>query len=181
MIARLATVLALPLLLAACLEEEAGPLPEAQTLTRDAQGHFCRMIVMDHPGPKAQVFLEGTDDPVWFPAVRDMFAFTMLPGESRTIRALYVSDTGAAPSFDKPDPEVWVLAREAHYVLGSGRSGGMGQEEAVPFAEREAAEAFARRHGGRVVGFDEVPADWVFAAPADDARPDISHHSGGSS
>jgi copper chaperone NosL len=39
----------------------------------------------------------------------------------------------------------------------------MGAPEAVPFAERSAAKAFATRHGGEVVSFDLVPRDYVLA------------------
>jgi copper chaperone NosL len=34
-------------------------------------------------------------------------------------------------------------------------------EEAVPFSEKPAAEAFVAEHGGRVLAFAEVPRDWA--------------------
>ena len=42
--------------------------------------------------------------------------------------------------------------------------GGMGAPEAVPFAEREAAERFARERGGRVLAFDAIPDEAVLGA-----------------
>lgn len=49
----------------------------------------------------------------------------------------------------------------------------MGAEEAVPFAERAAAERFAAENGGRIVAFGEVPRDYVLggAAAADPPPP----------
>ena len=61
--------------------------------------------------------------------------------------------------------------------------GGMGVPEAVPFAEREVAERFARDRGGRVLAFDAIPDEAVLgavgqtpgrperAAPGSAARP----------
>ena len=48
--------------------------------------------------------------------------------------------------------------------------GGMGVPEAVPFAERDAAERFAAAHGGRIVALTGVPESYIFAyAEEDDA------------
>lgn len=54
---------------------------------------------------------------------------------------------------------------------------GMGGDEAVPFSDRAAAETFAGANGGRIVGFGEVPRDYVLssanvtgAAAADEAN-----------
>ena len=50
--------------LVACESEAVVPDPIA--LTREANGHYCGMIVVDHPGPKAQVHEKGRDKPRWF-------------------------------------------------------------------------------------------------------------------
>lgn len=162
---------ALPLaLIAACGEgEEAAPLP--RELTREATGYYCGMIVLDHPGPKAQVFVAGRDDPFWFTSVRDAIAFTMLPEEPKPVAAVYVTDMGRAESWESPGPGIWVEARKAWFVIESSRRGGMGAPEAVPFAERDAAEDLAGRYGGRVVRFNEVPRSYVFAPVGEGETP----------
>lgn len=150
------------LLLLAC-EENQVAIPPPVELTGDAIGHYCSMVVAEHPGPKAQIFAGNDTEPVWFPSVRDMFAYTMLPEENQDIRAIYVSDTGASADIETIAEGAWIEARDAFYVLGSPVNGGMGQPETVPFADQEKAVAFATRHGGEVVTFDEVTIDHIFA------------------
>jgi len=126
----------------------AGAIPVAAELGADAIGYYCNMTVADHPGPKGQAFVAGKDAPLWFSSVRDTLAFTRLPGEPKNIAALYVNDMGR-----------------------------MGAPEVVPFAEREAAGAFAARHGGTVLDFSSVPDDAVIGAvvaEAGDGRPRAS-------
>ncbi|MDJ0948298.1 MAG: nitrous oxide reductase accessory protein NosL [Alphaproteobacteria bacterium] len=146
--------------LAGCGEDEVAEAPPPQELTREATGHYCGMIVADHRGPKGQIHLAGTDQPVWFSSVRDTLAFTRLPEEPKTIRAIYVNDMGRA-SWDAPESGTWIEARQAWYVIGSARRGGMGAPETVPFAEKTAAERFAAAHGGRVVAFADIPDEFI--------------------
>jgi copper chaperone NosL len=163
------------LLAAGCGEEESAAAPPPPvTLTAEAIGHFCGMALVEHPGPKGQILLRGSDRPVWFSSARDALAFTLLDEESKAIRAIYVSDMGRAESWDDPGATNWVEARRAHFVLGSDRRGGMGAEEAVPFSDRAAAERFAAEHGGRVLALAEGPRDWVLGdggAPLPPAEP----------
>jgi copper chaperone NosL len=54
----------------------------------------------------------------------------------------------------------------------------MGAAEAVPFGNREAADAFAAVNGGRVVTFTQIPGAYVLGsdAPGDQSergRPDV--------
>jgi copper chaperone NosL len=169
----LAPVLALAALLglAACGEEEtAAAPPPPVTLTRDAVGHFCGMTLAEHSGPKGQALLRGREgQPVWFSSARDAIAFTHLAEAPKTIRAIYVSDMAKAESWDDPGASNWVEARQAVFVLGSSRRGGMGADEAVPFSDRGAAERFAAAHGGRVLAFAEVPRDWALGGATVDA------------
>lgn len=150
------------LCMAGCGGEPSGEPPAAAELTTDAIGYYCNMIVVNHNGPKGQIFLTGRDEPLWFTSVRDTLAYTMLPDEPRNIAAIYVNDMGQA-SWDQPEPGTWIDGRQAWYVLGSEMTGGMGAPEAVPFRERAAAEAFAVRHGGEVVAFDAVPEERILA------------------
>lgn len=149
-------------LLLGCEGEEVPPPPPVE-LTGDAIGHYCSMVVTEHSGPKAQIFAGDDAEPRWLPSVRDMFAYTMLPEENQDVRAIYVSDTGASEDIETIVEGAWIEARDAFYVLDSPVTGGMGLPETVPFADREKADAFADRHGGQVVAFEEVTTDHIFA------------------
>lgn len=165
-------------------KDSAANAPPPVALTAEAVGHFCGMTLVEHPGPKGQILLRGSDRPVWFSSARDAIAFTMLAEEAKTLRAIYVSDMGRAETWDQPGATNWVEARRAHFVVGSNRLGGMGAAEAVPFSDRQAADRFAAEHGGRVVAFAQIPRDWVLgddgpatppAAPAAPAAPRHTH------
>lgn len=149
--------------LAGCDEDEQAKAPPPRELTREATGHYCGMIVVDHPGPKAQIYLKRREDPVWFTSVRDAVVFTMLPEEPKTIAAIYVTDMSKATSWDSPEPETWVEAHEAWYVLESSRVGGMGAPEAVPFSDKADAEVFAGQYGGKLVRFEGISPEYVLS------------------
>jgi copper chaperone NosL len=154
-------VLAL-LALAACKEEVSDrPLPVA--MTAETVGHFCQMDLLEHPGPKAQVHLEGLPDPLFFSQVRDAIAYQRMPEQSHAIRAVYVSDMSVAPSWENPGAENWVSAEEVVYVVGAAVAGGMGAPELVPFADRTAAEAFVAENGGEILLLEAISDDTVLA------------------
>ena len=148
--------MALGMMLAACSEEPGVDAPAPVATTPDATGHYCGMLLAEHAGPKGQILLKSANQPVWFTSVRDTFTFLELPEEPKDIAAVYVSDMGKAPSWEKPGDDNWILADKAVYVVESDRVGGMGGAEAVPFGEEASAKAFIEEHGGRVVPFDEA-------------------------
>jgi copper chaperone NosL len=143
-----------------CSDKQAVTAPAPQELTADAVGYFCNMTVIEHQGPKGQIFLTDREQPLWFTSVRDTLAFTLLPGEPKNIAAIYVTDMGRA-TWDAPEPGTWMDARTAFYVLGSDRVGGMQVPEVVPFAKKEDAEQFIKRHGGVMSAFDSIPRESV--------------------
>ncbi len=150
--------------LAGCGEaERAKPPPRAWD--EDALGYYCNMVVVEHRGPKAQIFLSRREDPFWFTSVRDGIAFSRAKDEPGRIRAFYVNDMGST-DWNRPSDRSWIDAETAWYVIGSRRRGGMGMPEAVPFADRGKAEAFARTYGGRIVTFEEIPDDYIFSSGA---------------
>lgn len=153
----------LSVVLAGCDDEEQAAAPPPQEMTREAAGHYCGMIVADHPGPKAQIYLKRSEEPVWFTSVRDALVFTMLPEEPKSIAAIYVTDMSKAANWDSPEPGSWMDAHEAWYVLESSKVGGMGAPEAVPFSDKADAEAFAGQYGGRLVRFDGISAEYVLS------------------
>jgi copper chaperone NosL len=152
----------LALVLAGCGENQGqAPKPAPLEPTAASVSYFCAMGVLEHGGPKGQIFLEGKAEPIWLSSVRDTLAFTMLPEEPKKIVAIYVNDLAKARNWDRPEAGDWVEARAAWYVLGSSYTGGMGDKEAVPFSDETAARGFAASHGGKVARFAEVPESYI--------------------
>jgi copper chaperone NosL len=154
---------AMILALAACNEERATSRPEPVTMTADALGYYCQMNLTEHPGPKAQVHLEGLDEPLFFSQVRDAIAYQRMPEQSHAIRAIYVSDMAVAASWDEPGIDNWIAADETLYVVGADLRGGMGAPELIPFGTQAAAEAFVVEHGGEILRLAEIADDAVLA------------------
>jgi copper chaperone NosL len=166
MIRRLLMAIAAIVFVAGCSKEDARVVPPAHTLTADATGHYCGMLLSEHAGPKGQILLEGHDAPVWFSSVRDTLTFLSLPEEAKNIAAVYVSDMAKAPSWEQPGADNWVLAGDAFFVIGSDRQGGMGGDEAVPFSTEAAAQAFIKQYHGHVVRLDDAAKSIAAAASA---------------
>lgn len=161
------------LLLAACKEDAPVPLPVA--LTEASTGYFCQMDLSGHPGPKAQIHLASfPGKPLFFSQVRDAVAYLRLPEQVDVVTATYVSDMGAAPSWDDPGALNWIAADQAVYVVGSSAKGGMDAPELVPFGDPAKAQAFAAAQGGTVMTLAQIPATAIntvptTAAPGDEA------------
>ena len=143
--------------LSACGDEERAELPPPAPLTQEAIGYYCNMTVSEHHGPKGQIRLKSGDRPIWFSSVRDTIAFTLLPEEPKDIWVVYVTDMSKAETWDNPETGDWIEVKSALFVIGSTRSGGMGAPEPVPFSSQEAAEKFADRYGGAIVGLSDIP------------------------
>lgn len=164
---RRALLLALPLFVLAACKEEAQDI-SAVALTAESVGHFCQMNLLEHPGPKAQVHLEGfPGTPLYFSQVRDAVAYARLPEQDGVILAIWVNDMGApGATWDKPGATNWIPAADAHYVVGSKTEGGMGAPELVPFADLDRAAAFAAQNGGSVMALSAIPDSAVIAPVA---------------
>ncbi|MGQ3213406.1 MAG: nitrous oxide reductase accessory protein NosL [Shinella sp.] len=143
-------------LLSACKEDVAHDTTP-QDLTPETLGHYCQMNLLEHPGPKAQIFLEGNPAPLFFSQVRDAIAYMRGPEQVAPILAVYVNDMGnAGATWDRPGDGNWITADLAFYVVGSARRGGMGAPETVPFFSREEAAAFAQAEGGHVLALADI-------------------------
>ncbi len=153
--------------LAACQNDGSAAVPRPQEISDDATAEFCGMSLAEHAGPKGQVFLKGSSKPLWFASVHDTFAYMMLLGEAQRVAAVYVNDMGKAKTWAKPEPGTWVDARKAVFVIDSARRSGMQEDEAVPFSDAAAANAFLTRYGGRIVGFAEMPRSYVLSDAGD--------------
>jgi len=79
------------ILLAGCSSEAAvQATPDPVALTEEAAGHYCQMVILEHDGPKAQMYLAGMQNPLWFSQVRDGLAYIKSPEQSAEILVLYV-------------------------------------------------------------------------------------------
>lgn len=165
----------LPLvMITACKEDVADTaLPAPQELTAEAAGHYCQMIILEHQGPKAQVFLDGYIAPLWFSQVRDGLAYLKSEEQSADIRVLYVNDMGNAVSWTEPGKDNWINAADAFYVVNSDAIGGMGAPEVTPFGDRLKAEKFIMDHGGKVMLLSEIPAELVLSPVEISALPEL--------
>jgi len=150
--------------LSGCRDQQVATPPNPFALTAEAVGHYCGMNLNEHAGPKGQIILASQDWPVWFSSAREALSFTMLAEEAKDIRAIYVSDMAKAKSWDQPGADNWVEARNAFFVIGSRKQGGMGAPETIPFSTRPAAERFMADNGGSVVTFAQVPRDYVLGS-----------------
>lgn len=160
MFIRLFLVALVLLATAGCKEQFA--VPDPAELTRDAIGHYCNMIVADHPGPKAQIHEQGRAAPLWFSSVRDGLAYLALPGEAQKVSVIYVHDMGQAESWMQPQSSgIWIDAAKAVYVIGSSKRGGMGAKESVPFNDKAKAENFVEKFGGQIVAYADIPSDYI--------------------
>ena len=130
------------LAVAGCRQDDGSGLPPAVTMSSEALGHYCQMLLSEHPGPKAQVHLVGLENPIYFSQVRDGIAYQRMPEQSNQIAVMYVSDMGVAPSWLEPGADNWIPAATAFYVSGSDAVGGMGAPELVPFSDHGAATVF---------------------------------------
>jgi copper chaperone NosL len=119
------------------------------------------MTVREHHGPKGQIRLKSEDQPIWFSSVRDTIAFTLLPEEPKDIWVVYVTDMSKAETWESPENGNWIEAKTALFVIGSNRNGGMGAPEPVPFSSQKAAEKFANRYGGEIVGLSDIPENAI--------------------
>jgi len=157
----LAAALALPL--SAC-KEKAAQNTAPLDMTAETLGHYCQMNLLEHPGPKAQVHLEGAPAPLFFSQVRDAIAYARAPEQTAPIAAIYVNDMGrAGATWDQPGDGNWITAADAFYVIGTAREGGMGLPETIPFGLESDAQALAAAEGGAVLRLAEIPDDMVLA------------------
>ncbi|MDT6960208.1 nitrous oxide reductase accessory protein NosL [Cupriavidus sp. SZY C1] len=155
----LAAISALPLqsLLAAC----SRPAPAAPTPADFDPATACDldgMLLADHPGPKAQIFFAGQAAPVWYCDTVELFSTLLRPEQVRPVTAVFTQDMELA-DWNTPRGH-WFDARTGFYVTGSRRHGAMGPT--IPgFRNESAAQAFAHKHGGKVLPYAGITADMV--------------------
>lgn len=145
-------------LLAGCDMASKGGPPVAAAIDNHTSCALDGMLLTGFPGPKAQIHYDGAPEPEFFCDTVEMFSLYLAPEQARRVRAIYVQDMGKA-SWDAPQGN-WIDATKAHYVIGSKKHGAMGPTLGA-FALRADAEAFASKHGGKVLAFGEVTRNMV--------------------
>lgn len=115
------------------------------------------MILMDYPGPKAQIHYDK-GEPDFFCDTMEMFSIYLRPEQKKRVKALFTQDMGKTP-WEQPKGS-WIDAKTAYYVLDSKKLGAMGPTLAA-FSRMEDAQAFVKQFGGKVLRFDEVTLNMV--------------------
>ena len=151
---RYCLALAAVVLVAACSRDETASLPKPLEPDASSIAYFCHMSLPEHEGPKGQLFLRGQDKPIWFASVGEAFTFLEIElAQPHDLVVVYVNDM-AQGTWEHPAPGAWLAVEKASYVIGSSKTGSMGDKEAVPFSSQAAAAAFAKEFGGEIVDFE---------------------------
>ena len=136
---------------AATTTASTGPEAPAQPGPKD-RCPVCGMSVLPFPEWIAQIRLRDGST-VFFDGSKDLFRYLL--SDARYSRANGSADVVAIFVTNYYDGEA-MAARAAWFVVGSDVMGPMGPE-LVPHRCRDAAESFAKDHGGsRILRFDEI-------------------------
>lgn len=145
-------------MLSACGQSETATGVAPVEITQGTSCVLDGMLLVDYPGPKAQIHYAGQPEPDFFCDTVEMFNIYLQPEQARAVRALYVQDMGKA-DWDQPQDH-WIDAKNAFYVHGSKRRGSMGPTIASFALEADAAR-FATEYGGKVYRFADVTPHMV--------------------
>lgn len=145
----------LPLFFFGCNQEEKAI--NATEIDRSTSCSLDGMILMDYPGPKAQIHYDK-DEADFFCDTMEMFSIYLRPEQKKRVKALFTQDMGKTP-WEQPTGN-WIDAKSAYYVVDSKKLGAMGPTLAA-FSSMEDAQAFVTRFGGKILRFDEVTLNMV--------------------
>ena len=132
--------------------------PALKTISAGDECHICGMEITNFPGPKAQAFIRHQNTPLKFCSTIELFSWLLQPDTPAILHSAYVHDMGASPSWEKPSDEHYVNAQQAWYVIDHGQLGAMGLTLAS-FQQKQAAEKFIKRYGGRVLSYKAIDLD----------------------
>ena len=139
--------------------------PDPIKLGRDDVGYYMQMIVADHAGPKAQLWLSDQNKPLWFVDVRDAILFKRTPEEADNISIIYAHDMAKNPDYNNVK-DIWLDIEQAIFVIDSRRKGGMGMPEAIPFSDKHSAQDFVSEHGGKIINsMGDIPTEYLTSMP----------------
>lgn len=166
-------ILAIALLLGGCGPDDSASLPKPLEPDEQSVAYFCHMNLTEHDGPKGQAFVRGQDKPFWFASAGEAFTFLETEVHGGALQVVYVNDMGQG-SWEHPAPGAWVDIRKASFVIGGNIPTAMEEDGpgAVPFADKAAAETYAKQHGGTVVDFDAAAKALAVDHPHEDDHGD---------
>ncbi len=147
------SLLLLLFVLYACKSKVEERYPAPDSIKESTECVIDGMLLVNYPGPKAQIFYNDKDSPDFICETKPLFRIYLQPGMKTRIRAIYVQDTS---QIDWKHPKGgWIDAFRAWYVVGSRLKGSMGYTYA-PFTKKEDAIDFAQRYGGKVMNFESL-------------------------
>jgi len=152
-----------------------GDAPDPITVPDGATCDVCGMVIVQHPGPGAEIFYAderpaGHDNPARFDSTWEAFQFDFeRSGWSR--EAFYVTDYSAVDYEIRSDDGQQVISRHAAaadfvdvedvtFVVDSEVVGTMGRD-LIGFSEAADAEAFAAEYGGDLGTVDDVSPELI--------------------
>ena len=119
----------------------------------DARCPVCGMYPARFPKWKAQiVFKDG--DTAAFESLLDLLRYSQDLARYSNGRHT-VSDISKRYVTDYVDGN-WLEAHQAFFVIGSATTGPMGEPAVLPFASHQAADAYAKDRGGKVLEFGQI-------------------------
>ncbi|NOZ36545.1 MAG: nitrous oxide reductase accessory protein NosL [Gammaproteobacteria bacterium] len=123
--------------------------------------HLCGMFISRFPGPKGEAYVRGNPQAFKFCSTRDLFSYILQPDVKTIAKEIYVHDMGKT-DWQKPASQAnyFTDARTAYYVINQPLKGAMGHTIAS-FAKQQDAEAFIKKHGGKLLRFDDITLDIV--------------------
>lgn len=141
-------------------EEQQQMLHKAVAMESADECHLCGMLITRFDGPKGEVFRKETGDKVFkFCSTRDMFSYYLDPENKRNVAQMLVHDMSKMPwGSDSIDDKHFIDAKTAWYVVGSEKTGAMG-ETLASFSQQGDAQAFAKEFGGKVLSFADIGHD----------------------
>jgi copper chaperone NosL len=137
--------------LMACVEQKTESLPPIAIESGD-ECQVCGMLINRLPGPKGQVIFDHQH--VKFCSTRDMVSFIHDEENTHRVSQVFVHDM-ASNDWQNPDPAQFIEGRNAWYVEGSTKSGGMGPTFAS-FLNKKNAIDFSKEFGGEVKNLTQL-------------------------
>ena len=140
--------------------EQQQMLHKAVAMESADECHLCGMLITRFDGPKGEIFRKETGDQVFkFCSTRDMFSYYLDPENKRNVAQMLVHDMSKMPwGSDSINDKYFIDAKTAWYVIGSEKTGAMG-ETLASFSQQSDAQAFAKEFGGKVISFADISYD----------------------
>lgn len=125
----------------------------AATFTDTDQCASCAMVIKKYPGPKGLIVLKDRSVQQFCSARGTACGYAAAMKKSGVVH-VFMHDAGAT-DWKNPDDSKLIDATKAWFVYGSKVKAVMGPSLA-PFATKEAAEAFQKENGGKLMSFADL-------------------------